>query len=121
MLVDRLTVPSATRTLENFTRSQLRKEYPLHTTGLSQSASEWVTITHPHHPLYRQQVEILKLRRGSDPDLIVRLPDQSHAAVAMSWTDYAGGVESPPSQPPSLLSLSGLREIVALLDNAPRK
>lgn len=76
-------------------------------------------ITHPHHPLCGQHVEVLRQRRGSDPDLTVRLPDQSHATVAMSWTDYAGVAEPlPHQQPPSLLSLSGLREIVALLDNA---
>ena len=95
-------------------------KYPSHTTELSQSVSEWVTITHPHHPLYRQRVEVLTLRRGNDPDLIVRLPDQSHAAVAMSWTDYAGVTEPPPSQQPlSLLSLSALRKVAQLIDTAP--
>ena len=28
------------------------------------------------------------MRRGLDPDLIVRFPDGFHGAIAMSWTDY---------------------------------
>ena len=48
-----------------------------------------MTITHPHHPLRGQRVQIVRIRRGLDPDLIVRLLDGAHAAVAMSWTDYA--------------------------------
>jgi hypothetical protein len=49
----------------------------------------FVTITHPHHPLRGQQVQIIRIRRGVDPDLVVRLPDGAHAAIAMSGTDYA--------------------------------
>ncbi|MCP5074858.1 MAG: hypothetical protein GY947_16410 [Rhodobacteraceae bacterium] len=71
-----------------------------------------ITITHPHHPLYQQQVEVLRIRRGSDPDLIVRLPDGLHGAVAMSWTDYAGVADTPSAEPPPLLALAGLRELV---------
>ena len=74
-----------------------------------------ITIIHPHHPLYKQQVEVLRIRRGSDPDLIVRLPDGRHGAVAMSWTDYAGVTDTPRSEPPPLLALAGLREAVALI------
>jgi hypothetical protein len=36
---------------------------------------EWVTVTHPHHPLYHQQVQLIRVRRGPDPDLIIRMPD----------------------------------------------
>ena len=76
-----------------------------------------VTITHPHHPLYRQRVEVLRIRHGADPDLIVRLPDGMHGAVAMSWTDYAGTPEAPanPEAVPLLL-LSGLRQLIQRLD-----
>ena len=93
------------------------REYPPHTTPLSSSVSGCVTITHPHHPLYRQQVEVIRCRRGADPDLIVRLPDGRHAAVAMSWTDYAGATEPPTDPSPGLLALAGLRQMVQWLDH----
>jgi hypothetical protein len=48
---------------------------------------EYVTIPHPHHPLCGQQCEVVYIRRGVDPDLILRLADSTHAAMAMSWTD----------------------------------
>jgi Family of unknown function (DUF5372) len=76
-----------------------------------------VTITHPHHPLCGQQVEVIRIRRGTDPDLIVRLPTGIHAAIAMSWTNYATSSDSePPPVPTHLLDIDGLRQIVQLLD-----
>ena len=75
-----------------------------------------MTITHPHHPLCGQQVEVIRIRRGADPDLIVRLPSGIHAAIAMSWTDYAASSDSePPPVPTHLLDINGLRQIVQLL------
>ncbi len=79
---------------------------------MSHCPSEGVTITHPYHPLFGKRVEVVRLRRGADPDLIIRLPDATHAAVAMSLTDYVG----PPSSnviacPLPLLDLAGLRQI----------
>ena len=54
-------------------------------------------------------MQLIRVRRGRDPDLIIRLPDGYHAAIAASLTDYdgpslvdAGAVESP------LLLLEGL-------------
>ena len=87
-----------------------------HTTPPLQHPLELVTIIHPFHPLRGQQVEVIRVRRGTDPDIIVRHPDGSHAAVAMSWTDYAipAGVE-PPSSPPHLLEFTGLRQAVQLI------
>jgi len=67
--------------------------------------------------LYRQQVEVIRQRRGADPDFIVRLPDGQHAAVVMSWTDYAGVSEPPTTCPPALLALTSLRQTVQLLDH----
>jgi hypothetical protein len=77
-----------------------------------------VTITHPYHPLYGQQVEIIRVRRGRDPDLVVRLPDGHHAAIAMSWTSSSppAPLEAPPITP-HLLDLNGLRQIVQLLEH----
>jgi hypothetical protein len=75
-----------------------------------------VTITHPHHPLRGHCVQIVRIRRGPDPDLIVRLPSGLHAAVAMSWTDYAAlpALEAPVPTP-HLLEIEGLRRAAALI------
>jgi hypothetical protein len=80
---------------------------------------EYVTITHPHHPLHGQQCEVIRIRRGVDPDLIIRLADGSHAAIAMSSTDYGETPEhahTPSSPDLPLLDLQGLRQIVFLVD-----
>ena len=77
-----------------------------------------MTITHPHHPLTGQHVDIVRLRRGPDPDRILRVPDGTHAAIAMSWTDYAASPEpTPRTGAIPLLDLEGLRQMVALLDH----
>jgi hypothetical protein len=77
-----------------------------------------VTITHPYHPLCGQQVEVICVRRGTDPDLVVRLPDGLHTAIAMSSTDYAAPPDCDlPSVPPHLLDLDGLCQIVQLIDH----
>ena len=70
-----------------------------------------MTITHPHHPLCGQRLAVLRLRRGANPDLIVRLPDGTHAAVALHLTDYVANPDAPsPSLPTStLLDVDGLR------------
>jgi hypothetical protein len=80
---------------------------------------EYVTITHPHHPLYGQQCEVVHIRRGVDPDLILRLSDGTHAAIAMSWTNAGQPQELPTTQNETelpRLDLQGLRQIVHLLD-----
>lgn len=77
----------------------------------------FVTIIHPSHPLDGQRGEVVRLRRGADPDVILRLPDGSHAAIALSWTDY--DTPTPPQKPSgalALLDLSGLRQVVQLLE-----
>jgi hypothetical protein len=77
-----------------------------------------VTITHPFHPLRGQQVEVIHIRRGRDPDLIIRLPNGIHAAVAMSLTDYAQpspDIDLSPDPPP-LLDIEGLRQVVQFID-----
>jgi hypothetical protein len=62
------------------------------------------------------------LRRGIDPDLIVRLPDGRHAAIAMSSTDYLASPEDPPrTTAEHLLDLGGLRSVVRLLDHIARR
>jgi hypothetical protein len=57
------------------------------------------------------------VRRGVDPDLLVQRPDGRHVVVAMSWTDYASSpADKPGASPPPLLDVSGLRQIVRLID-----
>jgi hypothetical protein len=92
-------------------------EYAEYTTPLTQSSLGWVTITHPFHPLRGQQVEVVLIRRGSDPDLIIRHPDGFQAAVAMSSTDYAIPLAvDPPDGPPHLLDFEGLRRVAQLIE-----
>jgi hypothetical protein len=71
-----------------------------------------VTVTHPHHPLFGQQVTVIRQRRGSDPDLIIRLADGFYGAISASWTDYAAAPEmGPPPDAPPLLDLLGLGQM----------
>ena len=45
------------------------------------------------------------------------LPDGRHAAIALSSTDYASPLESPPTMGAEhLLDLDGLRQVIKLLD-----
>jgi hypothetical protein len=76
----------------------------------------FVTIIHPHHPLRGQQCEVIRVRRGTQPDVILRLPDGSRAAIALSWTDYR--TAAPPGQSNAeypLLDLNGLRHAAQLI------
>ena len=77
-----------------------------------------MTITHPHHPLRGQQLPVVCVRHGENPDVIVRLPDGSHAAIALSATDYAADSSAslPPPHASHLLDLDGLRQMAQLLD-----
>jgi len=82
-----------------------------------------VTITHPHHPFHGQQLPVVCVRYGVNPDVIVRLPDGSHAAVALNATDYA--VDPLTSHPPvaasHLLDLQGLRQLAQFIDDRRRQ
>jgi hypothetical protein len=90
---------------------------PKRTTPSPKSLSGFViTITHPAHPLRGKQVEIIRVRRGLDPDLVIRLPDGFHAVIAASSTDYAAqpNLEIQSENPPPLLDLDGLCQIARL-------
>lgn len=58
----------------------------------------------------------MRIRRGEDPDLIIRLPSGLHAAIAMSWTNYATDI-APELLPDSSYRLDfiGLRRAVQLI------
>ena len=88
----------------------MAKEYPEQTTPLCQCSSGFVTITHPYHPLCGQQVEIVRLRRGTNPTLIIRDPKGRHMAVALEATDYlADEVNVAQAEGPThLLDIEGL-------------
>ncbi len=59
----------------------------------------------------------MHVRRGADPDLIVQLPDGTHAAIAMSCTDYmATTPPAPHTDTPHLLDLDGLCLVAQLLE-----
>jgi hypothetical protein len=63
------------------------------------------------------QVTIVRVRRGTDPDLIVQLPDGTHAAIAMSCTDYAVATSPVPRMnAPHLLDLDGLCLVAQILE-----
>jgi hypothetical protein len=82
-----------------------------------------MTITHPHHPLRGQQLPVICVRRGERPDVIVRLPDGSHAAVALSATDGAADSSAtlPPAAASHLLDLRGLRQLAQRIDALRRQ
>jgi len=82
---------------------------------------EWVTVTHPHHPLHGQRVQLIRVRRGPDPDLIIRMSDGYHGAIAASLTDYAGPSEpaSDAAEPP-LLAIEGLWRIAQWVSQQQR-
>jgi hypothetical protein len=82
-----------------------------------------VTITHPQHPLCGQHLPIVCIRRGERPDIVVRLPDGGHAAVAVSATDLAADALPllPPVHASHLLDLGGLRRLAQLVDSLRRR
>ena len=73
-------------------------------------------MTHPSHPLCGQQVEIIRVRRGPDPDLIIRHLDGYHGAIAASWTTYASTADAVPCEPPPLLDLEGLCQLAGVIE-----
>jgi len=78
-------------------------------------------VTHPHHPLYGQHVQLVRVRRGPDPDLIIRMPDGYHGAIAASLTDYAGASEAASSAAePPLLAIEGLWRIAQFVEQQHR-
>jgi hypothetical protein len=80
-------------------------------------------MTHPHHPLRGQQLPVVCIRHGASPDVIVRLPDGSHAAVAVSATDYVMDrmASRPSTAAAHLLDLRGLRHLAQRIDELRRQ
>ncbi|MGI0133771.1 MAG: DUF5372 family protein [Candidatus Micrarchaeaceae archaeon] len=58
--------------------------------------SEWVTITHPFHPLYGQQFAVLKERLvGIIPTVVLRGSSQGTFAVPCEWTSRLDSLDHP--------------------------
>lgn len=82
-------------------------------------------MVHPQHPLYGHRVAVVRRRRTADdhePDLIIRLPDGQHAAIAQSLTtpDQEGlspsqAVPLPVTAPVPLLAPDGVRRLAHLV------
>ncbi len=82
----------------------------------------WVTITHPCHLFYDQQVQILSLYQSDELEIIVQFPDDSRARIPASWTDYPTSQQRhPPADRAHLLDLNGLRQVVQLIDHIRRE
>ena len=66
---------------------------------------------------------VVCVRHGESPDVIVRLPDGSHAAVALSATDYAADplAALSPGAASHLLDLKGLRQLAQVIDGLRRQ
>jgi hypothetical protein len=93
-----------------------------HTTPSFQHPVKSVTVTHPFHPLCGRQVEVVRIRQGTDPDIVVRHPDGFPIAIATSWTDYAVPPDpESPSTPSHLLDFGGLCQAAQLVDHIRRE
>ena len=80
-----------------------------------------MTVIHPHHPLSGQQVEIIRIRRGAAPDLIIGHLDGYHGAIAASWTTYASASGALPAEQPPLLDLEGLHLLAHLVEQLQQR
>lgn len=61
-------------------------------------------------------MEIIRVRRGPDPDLIIRQIDGYHGAIAASWTTYAFTPDELVGEKPALLDLEGLLQVARLVE-----
>lgn len=66
-------------------------------------------------------MEIIRVRRGPDPDLIIRQTDGYHGAIAASWTTYASTSDELVREKPALLDLEGLLQVVRLVEQLAQR
>jgi hypothetical protein len=100
-------------------RQYLSKE---HTTSVTGAKLSHVTITHPHHPLNGQKLELVGVLRGPNSRLVVKKPDGSRAYLPRDWTDYSCHGESCEwVEVTHLLPVEGLRELLKIIDQAERE
>jgi hypothetical protein len=75
----------------------------------------WVTVTHPHHPLHGQKLEVVRFF-GSKYFLVRRPDGGGLAQISQSWTDYGGEQYQPHTGGSDhLLDIDGLRDIVKII------
>jgi len=75
-----------------------------------------VTITHPHHPLNGQKLELIGVRRGPNPLLLVKMPNGVRARVPRDWTDYGrSSLDDVSTDPNHILSIEGLRKMIKII------
>lgn len=81
-------------------------------------ATNYVTITHPHHPLTGRKLELLRAQRGRNSRLVVQLPDGSSRQIRRDWTDYHVSSDDPKHPVPShLYTVEGLRQMITMLES----
>jgi Family of unknown function (DUF5372) len=83
------------------------------------SLPDEVTITRVGHPLRGQRLRVDRGagERRKDRCLVVVLPDGSPTLLPVAWTDVEDGASSATVAPPSTrLSVSGLRQLIRLVD-----
>ncbi len=107
---------------ERVLRVLLASKCQNHTPPSFQHPVKSVTVTHPFHPLCGRQVEVVRIRQGTDPDIVARHPDGFPIAIATSWTDYAAPLDGESASTPShLLDFGGLCQAAQLIDHIRRE
>jgi uncharacterized protein DUF5372 len=77
-----------------------------------------VTITHPHHPLRGQTLELVRPPRRPNSKLTLRHPEGRKVSVPRDWTDYEARQQGePPLTTPleQLLDVRGLHELAGMV------
>lgn len=78
----------------------------------------FITVTHPHHPLRGQQLELVRVLQGVDSKLFVRHPEGRCFRIPRDWTDFEDRQAAHPVAPPErLLDISGLREVTVIISS----
>lgn len=77
----------------------------------------FASVTHPGHPLYKQKLKVLSIRRcKSVPRLVYLAKDGTTSTIRLSWTDYEGVPQGkPPLDSDYLLDIRGLLEVVKIV------
>lgn len=80
-----------------------------------------VTITHPHHPLHGQKLELVRVLRGATSKLFVRHPDGRCFRIPRDWTDFEAPqveqTEAPHAHPLDIKALRSVAKIVGSISS----
>jgi hypothetical protein len=72
-----------------------------------------VTITRRHHPLLGQQLDVWRVNKSI---LVLTMHDGSRVKLPREWTDLDGPVPGCAPNGDSRFTVSGLRELIQLLE-----